>query len=63
MTLEGGQGTPSEVATVDVINPMMMVATINVRADTAFGPQVWDVRVTRPDASTMVLVDAFTVTR
>ena len=61
VTFEGGQGQVSEVTAVDVINEMMILATVNVRADAAFGPQLWDVRVTNPDGSTAVLVDAFNV--
>ncbi|HLF75497.1 MAG TPA: hypothetical protein VI524_14165, partial [Anaerolineales bacterium] len=61
LTFEGGQGTAPEVTAVDIINPMMMLVTVNVRADDAAGTQAWDVRVTNPDGSTVVLMDAFTV--
>lgn len=59
---EGGQGTiiPQVVAS-QVVNPTTIVITVNVTADPAFGTQLWDVRVTRPDTSTAVLLDAFTV--
>lgn len=61
VAFEGGQGTASEVTTVQVLNPTTMAITVNVKADAAFGIQVWDVRVTNPNGATVVLPDAFTV--
>ena len=61
VTFEGGQGVASEVTTVQVLNNTTIRATVNVRADASFGTQTWDVRVTNPNGSTTVLMDAFTV--
>ena len=62
VTFEGGQGVASEVTTpVQVLNHTTIWATVNVRADASFGTQTWDVRVTNPNGSTTVLMDAFTV--
>jgi hypothetical protein len=62
VTFEGGQGLPQEVLAVQVLNSNTLMVTINARNDGAFGTQVWDIRVTNPDHSTAVLLDAFTVT-
>ena len=62
VTFEGGQGMPQEVLAVQVLNPNTITVTLNARNDGTFGTQVWDVRVTNPDQSTTVLLDAFTVT-
>jgi hypothetical protein len=35
--------------------------TVHAIGDISLGVQVWDVRVTNPNASTTVLLDAFTV--
>jgi len=61
VTFEGGQGLPQEVTAVQVVNPTTITATVNVKNDGSLGTQVWDVRVTNPDFSTTVLLDAFTV--
>jgi len=61
VTFEGGQGVASEVTTVQVLNNTTIRATVIVRADASFGTQTWDVRVTNPNGSTTVLMDAFTV--
>lgn len=61
VTFEGGQGVASEVTAVQVLNQTTMRITVNIKADASFGTQVWDVRVTNPNSSTAVLVDAFTV--
>ncbi len=61
VTFEGGQGIASEATVLLVLNAKTIVLRVNVRADAAFGPQAWDVRVTNPDGSTAVLSDAFTV--
>ncbi|MGE5248951.1 MAG: hypothetical protein ACM3QS_01955 [Bacteroidota bacterium] len=61
VTFEGGQGTPSEVTALQVLNPTTIVITVNVKADASYGTQTWDVRVTNPDGSSAVLPDAFSV--
>jgi len=61
VTFEGGQGVASEVTAVQVLNHTTMRVTVNVRADSSFGTQTWDVRVTNPNSSTTILTDAFTV--
>jgi len=61
VTFEGGQGITCEVTAVQVLNHTTIRATVNVRADASFGTQTWDVRVTNPNGSTTVLMDAFTV--
>ena len=61
MTFEGGQGLPQEVTAVQVVNSTTIRATVNAKNDGTLGSQVWDVRVTNPDLSTTVLLDAFTV--
>ena len=58
---EGGVGTVPQVVSSQVVNSTTIVITVNVTADASLGTQVWDVRVTNPDASTAVLLDAFTV--
>ena len=62
VNFEGGQGTAPEVTLVQVVNPQTVVLTVNVKADPAFGVQVWDLRLTNPNLSNVVLLDAFTVT-
>jgi hypothetical protein len=61
VTLEGGQGLASEVVAVQVVDAATIIATVNVKADAAFGTQLWDIRVTNPDGVYSVLVDGFTV--
>ena len=61
VTFEGGQGTPSQIVTTQVVNPTTIVITVNVFGDASLGTQIWDVRITNPDTSTAVLVDAFSV--
>ena len=58
---EGGLGPAPQIVTSQVVNPTTIVITVNVTADASLGAQVWDVRVTNPDTSTAVLLDAFTV--
>jgi len=60
VTFEGGIGVPSEVVNVQVVNSTTMVLTVNVLSSVS-GAQAWDVRVTNPNASTTLLLDAFTV--
>ena len=62
VTFEGGQGLQQEVTAVQVVNSNTIMVTVNARNDGSSGTQVWDVRVTNPDQSTAVLLDAFTVT-
>ena len=62
VTFEGGLGLPQEIINAQVINSTTIVLLMTPRNDGAFGPQIWDVRVTNPDNSTTVLADAFTVT-
>lgn len=61
VAFEGGQGTPPQVTSTQVVNPTTIVAAVNVPADTGFGTQQWDVRVTNPNNSVAFLADAFTV--
>ena len=62
VTFEGGLGLPQEIITTQVVNSTTIVLLMTPRNDGTLGPQVWDVRVTNPDNSTTVLLDAFTVT-
>lgn len=62
VTFEGGQGLPQEVLATQVLNSNTIMVTVQVQNDGTFGTQVWDVRVTNPDHSTTILLDAFTVT-
>ena len=62
VTFEGGQGLAPEVLATQFVNSNSLNITANVRNDPAAGVQVWDIRVTNPDQSTAVLLDAFTVT-
>jgi len=62
VAFEGGLGLPQEVVAVQVLNPTTLAVTLTARNDGSFGNQVWDIRVTNPDASTAVLLDAFVVT-
>jgi len=61
VTFEGGLGLPQEIVAVQVVNSTMLVVTMTTRSDGTSGIQVWDIRVTNPDNSTTVLLDAFTV--
>ncbi len=61
VTFEGGLGVASQVTSVQVANSTTLIVTINVQNDGSFGTQVWDVRVTNPNTTTTVLLDAFTV--
>ena len=62
VNFEGGQGLAQEVVATQVLNSNTIMVTVNARNDGSAGTQVWDVRVTNPDQSTAVLLDAFTVT-
>jgi hypothetical protein len=60
--LEGAQGTAPLVTGTQVVNANTIVITINAAVDPGATTQVWDVRVTNPDNTFVVLPDAFTVT-
>lgn len=61
VTFEGGLGLPQEITAIQVVNSTTIIVTMTARNDGTLGDQLWDVRVTNPDISTFVLVDAFTV--
>lgn len=60
VTFEGGEGTLHEILAIQVVDSNTIVVTMTSRNSTPVA-QLWDVRVTNPDASTIVLMDAFTV--
>lgn len=60
VTFEGGAGAPQEILGIQVVNSTIIIVTMTARNDTGVA-QVWDVRVTNPDTSTFVMMDAFTV--
>jgi len=62
VSFEGGQGTPPQVTTAQVVNPTTIVVTVTTTVDLSFGTQRWDVRVTNQNSSFALLADAFTVT-
>lgn len=62
VTFEGGQGPAPQVVATQVQNANTIAVTVNVANPGSAGTQVWDVRVTNPNQSTAVLLDAFTVT-
>jgi hypothetical protein len=62
VAFEGGLGVAQEVVAVQVLNPTTLAVTVTARNDGSQGNQIWNIRVTNPDASTAVLLDAFTVT-
>jgi hypothetical protein len=62
VAFEGGLGLPQEVVGVQVLNPTTLAVTVTARNDGSQGNQIWDIRVTNPDTTTAVLLDAFTVT-
>lgn len=61
VTFEGGLGPAPQITDTNVVNANTIVITVNVLGDTSQGNQIWDVRVTNPDASTTVLPDSFRV--
>jgi hypothetical protein len=61
VSFEGGLGVASQVASVQYVNSTTLVATVNVMADGSFGTQTWDLRVTNPNSTTILLLDVFTV--
>jgi hypothetical protein len=62
VAFEGGQGPSPQVTETQVLNPTTMVIAVSIPADTSFGTQRWNVRVTNPGDFSTVLPDAFTVT-
>lgn len=62
VSFEGGQGTPPQVASAQVVNPTTIVITVNTQVDTGSVTQSWDVRVTNPNNASSVLNDGFTIT-
>ena len=61
VTFEGGSGGAQEILGTQVVTANLIVVNITARNDGSAGTQVWDIRVTNPDASSAVLTDAFTV--
>lgn len=57
---EGGVGAPPEIQNVQVVNATTIMVTL-IAHNEGTSADVWDVRVTNPDASTAILLDAFTV--
>jgi hypothetical protein len=62
VSFEGGQGTAPQVTGLEVVNANTIVITVNTAVGVGATTQVWDVRVTNPDATFVVLPNAFTVT-
>ena len=62
ISFEGGQGTPPQVTTTNVVNANTIVITVNTAVTAGQATQVWNVRVTNPNSSFAVLPHAFTVT-
>ena len=58
---EGGQGTPPQITSSQVVNPTTIVITVTTSADTTLGTQQWDLRITNPNNSSARLENAFTV--
>jgi hypothetical protein len=61
VSFEGAEGTAPQVTGTQVVNANTIVITVNAAVDTAATTQVWDVRVTNPDNTFVVLQNAFTV--
>jgi hypothetical protein len=62
VSFEGGQGTAPQVTGAQVVNANTMVIAVNTATDAGLSTQAWDVRVTNPNGTFVVLPDAFTVT-
>ena len=62
VSFEGGQGTAPQVTGTQVVNANTIVIAVNAVVDAGLGTQVWDVRVTNPNGTFVVLPDAFTIT-
>jgi hypothetical protein len=61
VSFEGAEGTAPQVTGTQVVNANTIVITVNAAVDTGATTQVWDVRVTNPDNTFVVLQNAFTV--
>lgn len=61
VTFEGGLGVGPQVTAIQVAANGAILLTVAIPEDITYGLQVWDIRVTNPDGSTVVLLDAFTV--
>ena len=61
VSFEGGQGTAPQVTATEVVNANTIVISVNTAVNAGLGTQVWDVRVTNPNGTFVVLPDAFTV--
>jgi hypothetical protein len=61
VTFEGGTGGTQEITSTQIVSPNLITVNMTARNDGSAGTQVWDIRVTNPDASSAVLTDAFTV--
>jgi hypothetical protein len=59
---EGAEGTAPQVTGIQVVNANTIVISVNSAVDADASTQVWDVRVTNPDNTFVVLPNAFTVT-
>jgi len=59
---EGGQGPAPQVTALQVLNPTTIVMTVNTAVDETFGAQIWDLRLTNSDLTSILLLEAFTVT-
>lgn len=62
VSFENGSGPAPEVSNTVVVDTNTITATVFAKDGGPPRTRVWDVRVTNPDASSGVLVDAFTVT-
>ena len=62
VSFEGGQGTAPQVTGTEVVNANTIVITVNAAVDAGATTQVWDLRVTNPNNTFVVLANAFTVT-
>jgi len=62
VSFEGGQGTAPQVTGTQVVNANTIVIAVNTVTDAGLSTQAWDVRVTNPNGTFVVLPDAFTVT-
>jgi hypothetical protein len=62
VTFEGAEGTPPQVIGIEVVNANTIVIAVNSAVAAGASTQVWDVRVTNPNNTFVVLPNAFTVT-
>jgi hypothetical protein len=59
---EGGLGLASQVTSVQFVNSNTLIIMVNAQAESQFGTQAWDIRITNPNTTTILIPDAFTVT-